>query len=405
MKTNKQKAEWETKKLGEVCEIGAGNSAPQKKEMFDKGKYPFFRTSDVGKIHLGIIENSVDMLNEKGIKKLKLFPKGTLLFPKSGASTFLNHRVLMGVKGYVSSHLATIKAKEKFLLDSFLYYYSIIIDSRTLMQYQSYPSLRLSDINKIKILVPSLEEQKQVVKILDEVFESISKSKESAEKNLENAKELFDSYLERVFSNPREDWEEKKLGEVCKVDRGSSPRPIKEYITSEVDGVNWIKIGDTKGIDKYIYNTRQKITPKGALKSRFVDIGDFVLSNSMSFGKPYIMKTQGYIHDGWFVLRLPKNIDTEFFWYLLVSSHVMNQFSSLASGAIVKNISGDLVKKTILPIPPLSEQKTIVSKLGALSKEIKEIEAIYSQKVKNLDELKKSILQKAFSGELTKNAV
>jgi len=203
-----------------------------------------------------------------------------------------------------------------------------------------------------------------------------------------------------VFENKGEGWEEKTLGEVCKVERGSSPRPIDKYFTNEDDGVNWIKIGDTKGVDRYIYTTKQKITKEGALKSRLVEVDDFILSNSMSFGKPYIMKTQGYIHDGWFVLRLPKDIDTEFFWYLLASPYTMNQFISLAAGAIVKNISGDLVKRTVLPIPPLKEQQTIVQKLDALSAETKQLEAIYQQKINDLDELKKSILQKAFAGEL-----
>jgi len=99
----------------------------------------------------------------------------------------------------------------------------------------------------------------------------------------------------------REGWEVKALKDVCIVERGSSPRPIKNFITEDENGVNWVKIGDTKGVEKYIYKTNQKITKEGAKKSRFVDVGDFILSNSMSFGRPYIMKTQGYIHDGWFV--------------------------------------------------------------------------------------------------------
>ena len=179
-----------------------------------------------------------------------------------------------------------------------------------------------------------------------------------------------------MFENRGEGWEDKMLGDVCIVERGSSPRPIKKYQTSSSDGVNWIKIGDTKGIEKYIYTTKEKITKEGALKSRYVKEGDFILSNSMSFGKPYIMKTDGYIHDGWFVLRLPQVIDSEFFWYLLASPFTMNQFISLASGAIVKNISGDLVKKTILPIPPILEQQIIVKKLDALSAETKKVEYI-----------------------------
>ena len=116
------------------------------------------------------------------------------------------------------------------------------------------------------------------------------------------------------------------------------------------------------------------------------------------------MGISGYIHDGWFVFRLPDYIDTEFFYYLLSSPFVQKQFQTLSSGAIVKNISGDLVKKASLPIPPLPVQKTIASKLDETSREIEKLESIYTQKLNSIDELKKSILQKAFSGELTTNA-
>jgi type I restriction enzyme S subunit len=101
-----------------------------------------------------------------------------------------------------------------------------------------------------------------------------------------------------------DDWEENTLNEVCIVKRGSSPRPIKKYITENEDGINWIKIGDTKNVNKFIYRTAQKITKEGAEKSRYVKKGDFILSNSMSFGKPYIMKSNGCIHDGWFKLEV-----------------------------------------------------------------------------------------------------
>ena len=113
------------------------------------------------------------------------------------------------------------------------------------------------------------------------------------------------------------------------------------------------------------------------------------------------MRIPGYIHDGWFVFRLPDYIDNEFFYYLLSSPFVQKQFQTLSSGAIVKNISGDLVKKAILPIPPLDIQKAIANKLDDTSKEIEKLETIYKQKLESIDELKKSILQKAFSGELT----
>jgi len=195
----------------------------------------------------------------------------------------------------------------------------------------------------------------------------------------------------------REGWELKTLKDVCIVERGSSPRPIKSFITDDEDGVNWIKIGDTKNVERYIYKTREKITKEGAKKSRFVDVGDFILSNSMSFGRPYIMKTQGYIHDGWFVFRLPENIDAEFFWYLLVSPNVKEQFQGLASGAIVKNISGDLVKKTMLPIPPLKEQKQIVTTLDKAFKQIDQAKANLEKNLNSAKELFQSKLNEVFS--------
>jgi type I restriction enzyme S subunit len=192
-------------------------------------------------------------------------------------------------------------------------------------------------------------------------------------------------------------WETKTLNEVCIVQRGSSPRPIKNFITENDNGVNWIKIGDTKGVTKYIHTTNQKITKEGAEKSRRVEVGDFILSNSMSFGKPYIMATSGYIHDGWFVLRLPDYIDRDFFYYLLGSPNVQKQFIELSSGAIVKNISGDLVKKAKLPIPPLETQKQIVAKLDLIFVDIEKAKVNAEQNLLNAKELLESYLQQIFS--------
>ena len=192
-------------------------------------------------------------------------------------------------------------------------------------------------------------------------------------------------------------WEVKKLKEVCIVERGSSPRPIKEYFTTKSDGVNWIKIGDAKEGEKHIYSTAQKITPEGAKQSRFVKHGDFILTNSMSFGRPYIMKTEGYIHDGWFVLRLNEGIDTDFFYYLLASDLVQEQFQQLAAGAVVKNISGDLVKQALLPIPPLSEQQRIVGVLDEAFASLAIAQANTEKNRQNARALFESHLQSVFT--------
>jgi len=195
-------------------------------------------------------------------------------------------------------------------------------------------------------------------------------------------------------------WEVKKLGEVCIVERGSSPRPIEKYQTDSVDGVNWIKIGDTKGVDKYIYKTKEKITKEGAEKSRYVKEGDFILSNSMSFGNPYIMKTDGYIHDGWFVFRLPDYLDKDYFYYLLTSPTVQKQIQSLGAGAIVKNISGDLVKRVDITFPKsLPEQQRIVAILDEAFAAIAKAKANAHQNLQNAKELFESYLQGVFENK------
>lgn len=391
---------WDYVTLGEVATVGAGNSAPQDEYLFVNGLHNFYRTSDVGRIRNGFISDATDKLNGEGIKGLKIHPKGTILFPKSGASTFLNHRVMLEKEGYVSSHLATIKANNEKLDDRFLLYFLTTIDAKTLVQDSNYPSLKTSVVEKIRTPLPSLTTQYKLVAKLDAIFAQIDKATAAAETNAKNAEALFQSYLNQVFEKGGLGWTTTVLDKVCKVDRGSSPRPIKDYFTDSDDGVNWIKIGDTEEGGKYIFSTNQKITKVGAEKSRYVEVGDFILTNSMSYGRPYIMRINGYIHDGWFVLRLNKDIDSEYFYYLLTSPYVQKQFKSLAAGSVVKNISGDLVKKTILPIPSTAEQKKLAEIFSEKQVLLKRLTDVYFEKKNDLSLLKNSILKKAFNGEL-----
>jgi type I restriction enzyme S subunit len=196
-------------------------------------------------------------------------------------------------------------------------------------------------------------------------------------------------------------WTQGLLGELIVVERGSSPRPIVNYVTNSDDGVNWVKIGDTKEGQKYVKKTKEKITKEGALKSRYVAKGDFILSNSMSFGRPYIMDIEGYIHDGWFALRLPKQINTDFFYYLLSSTYIKDQINLLAVGGVVKNISGDLVKKVSLPLPPSAEQKVIADKLDTLLAQVETTKARLDRIPQILKTFRQSVLASAVSGKLT----
>jgi type I restriction enzyme S subunit len=159
-------------------------------------------------------------------------------------------------------------------------------------------------------------------------------------------------------------WPLVTLGDVFEIARGGSPRPIDAYITEEPDGVNWIMIGDASEGSKYITGTTKRISKDGVQRSRMVQPGDFLLTNSMSFGKPYIMRTSGCIHDGWLVLtRRRDNIDTDFFYHLLRSKAVYSEFERRAAGATVKNLNIDLVRGVQVPLPPLPEQRRIAQVL------------------------------------------
>ncbi len=192
-------------------------------------------------------------------------------------------------------------------------------------------------------------------------------------------------------------WEWKSLGEIFNIERGGSPRPIKKFLTDKEDGINWIKIGDIKN-QKYLYKTEEKIIQEGLKKSKLVIEGDLLVSNSMSFGKPVIVKLQkGAIHDGWLLLKEKINLNKEYFYYLFSSNFMYSFLSYQASGSTVKNLNIDKLKQIEIPLPPLKEQERIVGILDESFAKIDESIKILEQDLLNLDELMQSALQKAFN--------
>lgn len=181
-------------------------------------------------------------------------------------------------------------------------------------------------------------------------------------------------------------WKYKKIGEVCIVERGASPRPIDKYITDNESGINWIKIGDTSD-SMYITETAQKIIVEGMKKSRYVKPGDFLLSNSMSFGRPYILKIDGCIHDGWLVLRDENALfDKRFLYYYLSSKTTYKKLKSMAVGGVVNNLNSEMVRNVIVPVPDKEEQ----SEIADLFDKIKKILDNRKQELEQLDTLVKS---------------
>ncbi len=386
---------WEEKKLGEITEIITGTTPDTKNNLYWNGKEYWITPAEISN-DLSYINNTVRKITKLAIKRcsLRSMPKGTVIFSsrapigKIAINNIDNLYCNQGFKNFICSN----KIINKFLCYFLLYKKDNIID---LGKGTTFKEVSKKIVSDIKIKLPSLQEQKQIVEKLDKAFADIDKLTEIAKQNLENSKELFNSYLNKLFTENNKYWEETTLNDICKIERGASPRPIDKFITNDKDGINWIKIGDVSEKDKYIAKTKQKITKIGAEKSRFVYIGDLILSNSMSYGRPYIMKINGCIHDGWFVLRINKNLINLDFLYILLSSFIaQEQYNKLAAGSVVKNISSDLIKKVKIPLPPLQQQKQIVKILDNLQEKTKKLEEIYNKKIELAKELKQSVLHK-----------
>ena len=175
------------------------------------------------------------------------------------------------------------------------------------------------------------------------------------------ARKLDKINISLKFSNIRDfDWEQRKFSDLVLIERGGSPRPIDDYITDAPDGLNWVKIGDAPAQGRYITKTAEKIKPEGLSKTRQVQPGDLILSNSMSFGKPYIMGINGCIHDGWLLIRDTQNrFDLKFLCHMLGTDQMLNQYRMFAAGSTVNNLNKELVGNTTVSLPSVAEQRAI----------------------------------------------
>ncbi|WP_414487284.1 restriction endonuclease subunit S [Stenotrophomonas maltophilia] len=218
----------------------------------------------------------------------------------------------------------------------------------------------------------SLEIQAEIVRVLGAFTELID------ELNVELAarKKQYNYYRDRLLNFDEGEAEWKTLGDVALIQRGASPRPISKFITEDETGVPWIKIGDTTPGSKYVNGTAQKITQEGARSSRVLDKGDFILSNSMSFGRPYILGISGAIHDGWASISKFSNVlSSHFLYHYLSSSSVKSYWAGKINSGSVSNLNADIIKALPVPVPSLAQQNRIAAlldKFDALTNSVAE---------------------------------
>jgi len=373
MKTN-----YPTKKLGEVVELNYGKGITKYDRNTD-GRYPIYGANgELGRSDKYLVEGKAIVIGRKGSAGEVIRVSG---------------------KFWPSDVTYYVFGNKKIDID-FLFYLLKNINL-TKLAVGVKPGINRNRVYEIEIPLPPLEIQKKIVGKIEKLFAKIDEAQKLREEAKKATNTLLQSTLNEIFNKGKsKGWEEKTLGEICQIARGGSPRPIKEYLTSSDDGINWIKISDATSSTKYIYKTKEKIKKEGLKKTHLVMPGDFILTNSMSFGHPYIMKTSGAIHDGWLLLRPIKEIYSEYLYYFLGSDHIYNEFRNLAGGAVVKNLNSELVKNVKVLIPSIAEQKKIVARLDKLMEKVREMQKLQAETAAEMKNLKQSILAKAFKGEL-----
>ena len=332
----------------------AFNSTEKKKPTeSDKATYLGLEHLDSGCLTVKRFGSDTAPIGEKLIMK-----KGDVLFGKRRA--YQKKVAIAPFDGIFSAHGMVLRPREDVVDKEFFPLFissDYFLDAAIKISVGSLsPTINWRDLKDLEFELPPLEEQKK----LAEVLWAVNRTIETYKNLLEKTDELVKSQFMEMFGDPRTNPKQlpvKTLGEVCMVERGGSPRPIADYVTDSEDGINWIKIGDADGT-RYISKTAEKIIPEGLKKTRMVQTGDLILSNSMSFGHPYILKIDGCIHDGWLVLHFGKEVfDALYLQTYLGLPVVYAIFETMAAGGVVNNLNSEIVKKLPVIVPAIDRQK------------------------------------------------
>lgn len=393
---------WEQRKLGETAIYRRG-SFPQpygKSEWYDgEDAKPFVQVADV--------TNAMNLVDDTKQKISKLAQPMSVFAEKNSVLVTLQGsigRVAITQYGAFIDRTVLIFEKYKTKIDTLFWAY--VIKQKFIEEARKAPGGTIKTITKealsnFDLLLPTYDEQQKIGTYFSNLDKLITLHQRKYDKLLNIKK----SMLEKMFPKNGNDvpeirfkgftdaWEQRKFSELVQIERGGSPRPIDDFITDSPDGLNWVKIGDAPAQGNRITKTAEKIRPEGLSKTREVHPGDLILSNSMSFGKPYIMGIDGCIHDGWLLIRNTYNIfDLTFLCHLLGTHQMLNQYRSLAAGSTVNNLNKELVGNTVVTIPKIDEQRI----LGQYLEHLDRLITLHQRKLEKLKNIKKSMLEKMF---------
>ena len=392
---------WPRVKLGDLGTITRGNGI-KRSETRERG-YPCLRYGEIYTSYDFVLDRPRSFVSKEVFDGSLHIKKNDLVFTLTGETEDEIAKTLayLGDEEIAAGgDLAVWKdhgCDPKYL--AYLMYSPELIRAKSLASNgQIIVHISVKKFQQIEIPLPPLAVQREIVARLEKDLAMVERMAKGFEALKNEADQLFKSTLKETFEEvSRGGTETRRLGDVCEIQRGGSPRPIKNFITDDQNGLNWIKIGDVSPDGKYITKTADKIKQSGLSKTRQVFEGDFLLSNSMSFGRPYILRINGCIHDGWLVLRGFKNTYLEdYFYYLLRSDCVQDQFNKLAHGSTVRNLNTEAVAMVEVCEASFSAQRTVVARLDAAKAKCEAIKSAAQRGAAECARLRKAILKEAF---------
>ena len=398
---------WEQRKLGEFdIKTGPFGSTLHAEDYVACGT-PIVTTEHFKEGELPSMGNGIPQVGDRDAARLSQYKlqKHDIVFSRVG-SVDLNAEVKDAQVGWLFSGRVLRLRTDRGINSTYLHYElgtvrvrSSIIERAVGLTMASINTRILGDT---AFFVPAtITEQRRIGAFIDRLDSLITLHQRKYDKLCVLKKSMLDKmfpkggslYPEIRFSGFTDPWEQRKLSELVEIERGGSPRPIERYITDDPCGLNWVKIGDAPELGRYITQTAEKIKPEGLAKTRQVYPGDLVLSNSMSFGRPYIMAIKGCIHDGWLLIRdAQKHFDPIFLCHMLGAPQMLNQYRMFAAGSTVNNLNKELVGKAIVSLPSKDEQREI----GIVLDRLDSLITLHQRKLELLRNIKKSMLDKMF---------
>jgi type I restriction enzyme S subunit len=393
---------WKVKTIGSVVTVINGGTPKSEQTEYWNGEIFWITPKDMGKLDNIYVSNTIRKITQLGLERssAKVIPQNSII---------LSTRAPIGHLAINQVPMATNQGCRGLIptsdLDTKLLFYFLKLNIQLLNDLgtgTTFKELSSNSLKGIKIPVPPLDEQKRIVAILDEAFEGIDQAIRNTEKNLANARELFDSYLNKIFTQKGENWEDKKIDDICsKVEYGSSSKSKPEG-TIPVLRMGNIQNGSIDWSD-LVYSDDQEEIEKYLLK--YNDVLFNRTNSDAHVGKTAINKSNRQAIFAGYLIRIDYKkeiIDPDFLNFYLNSYRARDYGKSVMSRSVNQaNINGTKLKEYPIPLPPLFLQKLIVENLVFLSRETQRLETIYRKKLAALNELKQSILQKAFTGQLT----